>query len=654
MASDMTENVPDDLPIALRRKRRGSTVLPDPAIKIDRETGNFHQNNVEAKTPTKAKKRVRFSEPALDPSSSSGLTPYLKRSTLTPKSSSSVSKPLLLSQAPRRRRSFPSNLSSSLPSPSLSPPPTPLMSGEVQFAPFYQILNPRLKRRLRRNHISEEFNKIVEEKRSRSQLEREVQDLKHEIEARTERSEQLQELEEQLISLKEEMRERSTTVDPPLAFADSDRTTPNSTGFGDGDADDDFLMLNFDDNGAVRYKENAEPTALNLDATTQVSLPSQDHAAAFRSARMALEYLFPGEISLGLDTEDPGPMLDTMLDRIRHLKTNAHIAQKDISLWKDQAANLRNQFNAVLQQIQRARDYAETLNTELTQERARARQAEGRIQALEISATRDTERVKELEDDLDEKYRSIHKLQDALETYRSEVGKLEVFVTRLEGEHSDAMSSLRSEMDETAADLQCHVAAEVTGRRAAEKEAVERGERIQQLEQMEVELKGAMSEKQKIIRGLEKQLADEKEGSKKELDIDKEKWEEEVGVLNVKIDKMASKIAELRSQLSTVEGEKERLTTLTLRVIAAGQASAARLGEDMRAFGETVAKSEQSRGVEVAEHRGLLTPVSVCKFRDLGDFVLIERPGAKDRRRPDSGIGILEEEDLENVEDAEV
>lgn len=648
------KDITDDRPIATRRKRRGSTA-------VTAQENSTNPDNVaadEARTPTKPKKRVRFSDPGPEPavSSSTGLTPSMMRSNLT--NTSSVPKLRLLSEKPRKRRSLPSDLSTSLPSPSLSPPPMPFISGEMQFAPLRQVLDDRLKRRLRRNNMSEEINDIDAEKRSCSNLKQEVQELKDELAAVRQLgqevhgsvedeggdSERVQGLEEELAALKQKVLGKSPILEPDQGYANIN-STPASSTYSDGGVYDDFLVANFDENGAARDGTSVQAAPSTTEVATQVLLPSQALTAAFRSARLALEHLFPGEITLGLDVDEPEPLFNVIIERLEDLRVQKIMAETALATSKAQEMNLRNSFNAVLQQLERSRSYAESMSAQSANEKARVGQGEQKIQELEIGYQQALGSVREMEADIEEKQRSIRKLQDALETYRDEVRKLELLVTSLEGEHNKVMSGLRSDMNEAVADLECHVAAEATGRRAAEKEAVERGDRIKQLEQLEQELKGAMSEKQKTIRELEKEIVDMKEGREKE-----------VGVRNVTIGNMTSSLEQAKSKLVRMEAEKIRLLesleeekAAARKAVEAMQSEMAKSLETVEGVKDSYEKDVQRRGAEVAELRGLLTPVSACKFKDVEGYVEMRRGKANGRRRPDSGIGVLEEDEFEDL-----
>ena len=555
------------------------------------------------------------------------------------------------------------------------------ISGEVQFAPLHQILDPRLKRRLRRNHLSEEINDIDAEKRSEAQSRQEIKSLREQLalakesakehsdgaEGNAPSSERIQQLEQELDELK---RERSTTAEPRSSgpetqaslrpdievFVDDGSDAPASSGAGtqepltpeieiyvDDDSDGVLIAPDSDSDGILQDVEPVQASASVNEAATQASLPSP-HAETFRAARLSLEYLFPGEIALGLIPEDPKPLFDVILERMQILKAQTFIAEDTLSRTQTQESNLRNQFNAVLEQLDRARKYAEGISTRTSNEKARADSSQARVVMLETSVQAATMKVNELEKDADEKDRSIQKLQDALDTYRVEVGKLELLIARMEDDHNTAISNLRAEMDEAVADLECHVAAETTGRREAEQEVDENNERIKQLRVQEQELKNALNEKQQIIRETEKIFEEERVGR-----------EREVGGLNVRIGQLSSDLSESNTKVANAEQKQQILMRKLqeereagLRAVKAVQAelaSAVNKSEDIK----TAHVSDvQRRGAEVTQHQGLLTPVSACRFKDVEGYVEVRRGKGQGRNR-DSGVVIREEDEDEDM-----
>ena len=648
----------DDLPLAVRRKRRISSGLVDPiSTNVMQQPEAESQRGREApKTPTKPKKRVRFSEPGPEihtASSSTGLTPHLSRASFTPHVR--ASSPTRSRPQPKtpRRLSLPTQLPSTLPSPSLSPSPGPL-SGEVQFEPLRQILDARLKRRISRNRLSEEINDIDSKKRGKTQWRQEINRLKDQLALAkgsnqehsdasedAARLERIQQLEQEIVELK---REQTMTTDSMSANAVSGEPATSEVEIF-VDNDDDGPVAQVANDGILRELDQTQEAPSQHEATTQTNLPSS-HAETFRTARLDLEYLFPGEIALGLMPEDPKPMLDIMLDRLRILKAQTLLAEDTASTTKQQESNLRKQFNAVLEQLDRARNYADGLSMQSSNEKARADAAQARAQACESDVQAATNRLIALEKVCDEKDRSITKLQDALDSYRVEVGKLEMLITRMEDEHNEAMSKLRAEMDEAVADLECHVVAETTGRREAEHEIEERNERIKELKVQEHELKNALNEKQQIIRETERIFEEERIGR-----------EREAGVLNVRIGQLSSDLVEANINVADADRKQEHLLRKLqeerdagLRAVEAVQRELAACAEKSDGIRLAHVSDVQRRGAEVTEHKGLLTPVSACRFKDVEGFVETRRGKGRVRKR-DSGVGIMEEDEDELMVD---
>lgn len=657
--SEQGHQVLDDLPLAVRRKRRISSGLIDPVnTNVAHQREDESQRGEEApKTPTKAKKRVRFSEPGPEThtaSTSTGLTPHLSRASFAPRvRASSPTRTRPQSKIPRRP-SLPNLRPSSLPSPSLSPSPGPL-SGEVQFEPLRQILDARLKRRISRNHLSEEINDIESEQRGKAQWQQEIKGLKNQLASAKDPNkehsdgseedagnpERSQQLEQEIVELKGE---RTMTTDSMSAGAGSgEPATSEVEIFVDND-DDDFVPEVSND-GILRELDQTQETPSQNEATTQTNLPSANEET-FRTARLDLEYLFPGEIALGLIPEDPKPMLDVMLDRIRIMKAQTLLAEDAASTTKQQESNLRKQFNAVLEQLDRARNYAEGLSMQSTNEKARADASQARAQVCESDVQAAKSRLVELERSCDEKDRSITKLQDALDSYRVEVGKLEMLIMRMEDEHKEAISNLRAEMDEAVADLECYVVAETTGRREAEQEIEEKNERIRELKVQEHELKNALNEKQQIIRETERIFEEERVGR-----------EREAGVLNVRIGQLSSDLSEANVKVAAADGKQQHLLRKLQEERDAGLRAVEAVQRELEACAE---KSDdiklahmsdiQRRGAEVTEHKGLLTPVSACRFKDVEGFVETRRGKGRVGKR-DSGVGIMEEDEDELMAD---
>jgi len=651
------EEKEDERPLSVHRKRRASSGLgsPSPARNVASSTSTStttHNKPTRAvpQTPTKPKKRVRFSDPGPEVSNataSTGITPFINRTTINPlPGSPSPTSTRPLAKPPRRRQSLPSlrvvASSAALPSPPLS--------GEFQFAPLRQLLDPRAKRRLRRNHLSEEINEIEAEKRVEGKKEDEIKALRAELAVvrqggggggRDGRDDvgnrtRVEELEAELLKVKEEAGERSMTAEPVSTTISSEAEAVEITStavYIDGDCGDgdDFQMVEYPDHSP------SENQNIHAEAITQTTLTAsemttlQEHILSQTNllvqARLELEYICPGETTLGLATDQGNvkPILDALIDRLRALKAQQHVSAGALNTLRMQESNLRNQFNITLQQLQSARETNKDLAVQ-----------------MKASSSRAESEKKELEADVDEKQRSIDKLTQALDNYRVEVKDLEALIMGLEAQHKTALTELRSEMDEAVADLECHVVAETRGRRDAEEESEQRMFRIRELEAKEKELQDARNEKQDIIRKLEKELKNEKQ-----------ERECEVGGLNARIAELSSSLSEALADVAKLELETTRLTGLLEKEKTSTANLVQRVKDETNQHIDQIwanyQKDTQEKGQEISQHKGLLTPVDAVRFKDAGmesceGRVEMRRGKTRSKRGVDSGIGILEED----------
>ncbi|KAL3426449.1 hypothetical protein PVAG01_03240 [Phlyctema vagabunda] len=265
-------DIDDDRSIAVRRKRR-SSVGPRVNPQIN------HGISTPPSTPKRSQKRVRFSDPGptiKDDFASSGLTPFIRRTSLA-------------SSKPKRRHSTPLSLTPSVSNRAHYNEP---LSGTLQFAPLRQVLDGRVKRRLRRNRLSEEVNNIEFEKRHEARnRKREVERLRRQLELRdaemqsmrdeheiasqldielgtvkssdTGRNSQVGELEEQIARLKSELKQKevdSSNWDPNWTMAAQDPFDENEE-----DNNDDFMITNYDEDFTMNDDDDilTTPTRLN-------------------------------------------------------------------------------------------------------------------------------------------------------------------------------------------------------------------------------------------------------------------------------------------------------------------------------------------------------------------------------------------------------
>lgn len=673
----------DERPLAVRRKRRN----PSGLINLVTQDATSQPTNEELttdnpphdppKTPGNRKKRIRFSEPLETIAhASTGLTPALNRTKLLPASAT---------EAARKRLSLPTQLMTPAASPQPSQFPPTQLSTTVQFAPLRQAIDPRMMRRLRRNHIAEEVNEVYAGRRkSKLALEQEVETLRKElalVRKRTDRASgepeaisvndgRIAELENELVNLKQEMRERSATMDtslPRYAYEDVTMADGNLAN-ADEDAAERIVALE-DDNTATTGVDQTRSSTRVAEAAIQVDLPSPSLSDICRSARLSFEYLFPGENILGLEVSDPQPLIEAMITRAEKLKAELAQVEKKIAVSETSSSNMGRNFKDVLTRLDCARGQLNALKGEYETEKERARTNELEASTMEARWENADQQRLEAEQQRNEYLRSIERLQPALEYYQHEVKELTQTIMDLESSHEAALKDLRAELaedtdatlacqqlafEEAKSDLEAHVTAETTGRRKAEGSAVERLRCIKELENRQAELQSAVHEKQSIIRDLESEIEATKSGHEKE-----------VGQLNVRIGQLVSDLSSAKTELSATRNEVSRLANLVQQEKAAGLKAVEAMRSEVKRCSNSVdaVKDEhiegvKKRGEEVAQSFGLMTPVvEGGKYRDAeadekveGHVQLVR--GKKRRERPDSGVevwGSIVEEEVEEV-----
>ncbi len=546
---------PEDHPYVVVRGKRCSS----PGEHTERDGPNEHENITARRqgiatppsTPHRTKKRVRFSDP--NPSTTTGLTPFLGRSSLSsPPPSRS------------RRRSTPSARWN------LAVDDSPIVCGTLQFAPIRQVLDGRVKRRLRRNRLSEEINTIeAEDKYKRKARVAEIEFLTEELrkkdqeiqEMRDEQNlasqiggeagiqsldtsnidEKVRRLELQVSKLRAELQKRELNA---LMHEEIDWTSGDRDQFDDNHAflpnyDDDFnaemtdiflstptrrsfpsppaTVPNTPSKSASLQDSNSEALTTDqerlylesqlkvlqdelktltklleltnttherlaaklapfiseslqqgemesldaaLDAVlTQLALsessaldsgsrfsalsselsdlfPSPQSAnpesilqqlhAQFRTARLELEYLTPGENTEGFENSK---LLDMLVSRLRVLTKKVQQQDSDIDQYHSQEISLRQQLGSRVDAMAR----------------------------LQETLSNATSEVARLESDIRERDESISKLTLALQGYRDEVSGLETFINRLEVEHAADDAILHDEIEKTKRDADAKI-----------------------------------------------------------------------------------------------------------------------------------------------------------------------------------------------------
>lgn len=475
----------------------------------------------------------------------------------------------------------------------------------------------------------------------REELEMERQKGREDREPETAESDRIRELENELQQLKTEMQSGpASTTEEALDVNRDDAMPLVETGIYE---DPDCILVGTTPEACAPLIVSDQPASSSTDQSNQTDivqssvLEMEDHIKTQTShllqARLDLERLYPGETSLPLTPPangDCSPLLTAMLNHIRNAQSTIQSTAFSLRVSETQESNLRAQFNVVLANLDTTRD-------------AHAQLLKGANAGAEKYAQA-RERIAYLEADLDEGNRSSEKLKAALNSYRKEIKSLEDLVTRVEREGNKNLEALRGEMDEAVADLECWVAAETRGRREAEERLDVQVLQMRMLESSQQELRGAVAEKQGIIRGLEH-----------ELEKTKRDKEDDAGRLNVKVGNIEEALKSAKADIQRLEQEKTSLAKAMIDGKQRAMKTVASLKEELRKAVRSVEgvvggweKDASSKGESIAV-AGLLTPrVESGRFRDVAmdtveGTVETKRGKSRKSRRIDSGIGILEE-----------
>ncbi|RAQ55865.1 hypothetical protein AFGD_012344 [Aspergillus flavus] len=360
----------------------------------------------------------------------------------------------------------------------------------------------------------------------------------------------------------------------------------------------------------------------------------------FRSARLQLERAVPGETpSSSLD--NGSTTLSALVRRVELLvkSLSEERTRHEGSVGRERA--LRGQFDTLLIRYETASQKISDLEESIASS------------AGDMLHTR--MRMQELEREGNEQALGIERLNEALSKYRVEVKSLEKLVTELE--QDKVISAKRHE--EQMLQQEKRVAEEGSARRVAESALAERQAHVQGLEEIVESNRIRVCELTAKIETLEKELKQTVDSSEQQAVEQLQHHQQEVGRMNVHV-------AELTTYLDTTKSEVDKLRQsnagleeqLRLEMEARDDLLEKWAADQARSFAymkETVKaerrkakvrtanwelKSDelQSDGTNIGSEP--ITPVSVARFVD------VEVGRGKERRRLDSGIGILTEDEL--------
>jgi len=364
---------------------------------------------------------------------------------------------------------------------------------------------------------------------------------------------------------------------------------------------------------------------------------------SLRSARLELERAIPGETAdVGL--EDGKATLSALVRRVRLLACDLQTEQKQHhgSLGREKA--LKGHFDDLLYRYEAAATKISKL--------------EGSIASSASDMLHTRMRLQELENEDQEKTIGIDRLNTALDKYHDDMKSLESLVNRLEDENVAAKAHYRQQI----AKLKKKVASERQQRSQTEASASEYETRICLLEETVENNRIKVCDLMAQVESLEKEhrVASRVLESKSTKQL--QQHEREMGTLNVRISELNTSLDEIKVEASRLRQVNAGLEEqLRIEIEARDELLNKWAAEQARSFAfmkESV-NSERRRSKVRAANWELqsddlmsdgttiagsepITPVSMTRFVD------VECGRGKDRRRMDSGVGLLTNEDILN------
>jgi hypothetical protein len=351
----------------------------------------------------------------------------------------------------------------------------------------------------------------------------------------------------------------------------------------------------------------------------------------FRQARLDLEYLTPGEVVEGFENEK---LLEMLVSRIRVLLKQVKEQDDSIDQYHEQELLLRQQLNTRCEAM-------DDMKKELFLANSVAGDLRGEIKEKEVGNER---------------------LTAALEGYREEVKGLERLIENVESEWRNGEERLRSEVQEVRSRLQDETVKHDTTKADNEgKEmiimelerrltaALEAAADVQsQLDALTSSKDTMLAEKDAAIGQLKSAGSEREKAHGDALALRDARVSElrgEIERVNQSLKAAHSTILNLRKEntelAAQVEGEKTRgqvvIKALQDQMTRALETASGYVNEDVSVQGPSRQGSSPIVG-------GSITPQSVVRKGGMFDGNLARR-SSKKRRRYDSGLGFLEEQD---------
>lgn len=427
------------------------------------------------------------------------------------------------------------------------------------------------------------------------------------------RDEEKEGLEEEVASLQLEMGKLSSTLEGYASLVQ--RLNTRLEGYEpetEGDPRDEV-------EGRIEclFRALSDRTAALLELTSslsQLGFPGDDApsiitslASGFRAARLELEYLSPGESTIPL-TSHGAEVLDLLLTRLRDLSKQTKEDESTIDEYHELELSLRKQLSARVEVM-------DSLKAELEKARAEAEESGKRVEELEVA---------------------VNRLRGAVDGYVRDVGELERLVEKLE-EEGQAKDEQIKERDGRIAGLEGD----------AEDGRTREGELRAQLGVLETKLSDGvvLTEKLKAeVSALQKSRAslNKQHGAALALrDARVTELRGEIDRLNGSLRGAHSTIQTLRVDNSGLEG---RITEERARAKETIDGMKAELQRVLRMSEEFSEGRNGAGGVARRKHEDGERSAKRVRVGELLSGGLARRSS---RKRPDSGLGLLEEDEVD-------
>ncbi|RDW69045.1 uncharacterized protein DSM5745_08805 [Aspergillus mulundensis] len=358
----------------------------------------------------------------------------------------------------------------------------------------------------------------------------------------------------------------------------------------------------------------------------------------FRTARLELERIVPGETAnVGLC--DGMSTLGALVKRVQTLVENLNEEQARHQGSSDREKALRGQFDMLLVRYESASQSILDLEESIASS------------AGDMLHTR--MRMQELEREAQDHVVTNDRLKVALDKYRDEVTRVEDIITKLESENAERAETHTQQISE----LKQKIAEEENSRHAAQSTIENMENLIREREEVIEQNRIRVCDLTAKVESIER----ERQQAVENLEKNATEHEQEMGLMNVRVGELNTALEAARSEAEKLSrynaGLKEQLR---LEVEAKDGLLDKWFAEQTRAFTSMkAAVGAERRKAKVrdanwelksdeieSDDKGLdcepITPVSMTRFVD------VEVGRGKHRRRLDSGIGVLTEDELED------